>query len=73
MEPDLRRLGTLDLDDLAAERVRRRAQAALAEEKRLMSRPVARAVARVVTPLLLAGACAGYFAWIVAAVGAIYR
>jgi len=69
----LRALPGADLDDVAAERVRRRALAALAEERRLAARPVERAWSRFVTPVLLAAACSCYLAWSFSQVGFLYR
>ena len=74
---ELSHLPPRDLDDLAAERVRRRAQSVLAAERRLAERPwlvpVAHAWSRVVAPVLVAGAVGGYLTWAVTFVGALYR
>jgi hypothetical protein len=61
------------LDDLTAERVRKRAQAELAHERGLAARPVARVWSRFVTPTLLAGAVASYLFWALQVSAALYR
>ncbi len=73
LDRKLRGLPPHDLDDLAAERVRRRAQAQLAAERRLQGRPVARAWSRYVTPVLLTGAVGGYLLWAISVTSALYR
>lgn len=76
LSQELRQLPPRDLDDLTAERVRRRAQAVLTEERRLAERPwlvpVAHAWSRVISPALVAGAVGGYLVWAVTFVSALY-
>lgn len=73
LDLQLRELPAPALDDLTVERVRRRAQGALAAERSLAAHPVARAWSRFVTPTLLAGAVCGYLLWAVQASAALYR
>jgi hypothetical protein len=64
------------IDDLMVERVRRRAQAALAEEKELIARPIRRGVGRAlwrIEPFLVAAACIIYLVWAVEFAAKIYR
>ena len=75
-----RKLGGLpprDLDDLSAGRVRRRAHAVLAEERRLarhaLLAPVVRAWSGYVTPTLLGATAAAYLVWAVHAAAALYQ
>jgi hypothetical protein len=65
----LRAIERVGPDDLSAERVRRRAQAALAEEQ---SR-ARRLWSRVVLPALLAAACTVYVVWAVDFTARLYR
>lgn len=54
------------MDELMAERVRRRAQAALAEERRLLAHPLRRQASRAwgrVEPVAVAAACVVYLVW----------
>jgi len=69
-------LGSVPLDELKAERVRKLAQLVLAEERRLMNRPVYRGAVRgwrAVEPLLLAAACIVYLTWAVSFASKIYQ
>ncbi len=73
-DPLLRELGALPtraIDDLMAERVRRRAHAVLEEEGRLAARPWLQA-ARVAVPAVLASAVAVYLWWAVSFTAALY-
>jgi hypothetical protein len=74
---ELGRLAPRDADDLHAERVRRRAQAILAEERRLLERPWLRAARRAfqqaIAPTAVAGTVAVYLIWAFSFVGALYR
>ena len=73
----LRGLPPLDLDDVAAERIRRRAQRVLAEERRLARRPWLRPVAtfwsRAAVPALLTGTVSIYLLWAVETAGTLLR
>jgi hypothetical protein len=65
-DEDLKDLGHLPMDELMAERVRRRAQAVLAGERGLIGHPVKRKAARAwwaAEPVLLAAACIIYLLW----------
>jgi hypothetical protein len=69
-------LGSVPLDELKAERVRKLAQLVLAEERRLMNRPLARGAARgwrAAEPILLAVACIVYLTWAVSFASKIYQ
>jgi hypothetical protein len=64
------------MDELMAERVRRRAQAVLAEERRLIGHPLRRGTAgawRRVEPLVVAAACVVYLVWAVEFASKLYR
>jgi len=64
------------LDELMVERTRRRAQAALAEERRLLGHPLQRGAARAwgrVEPVLVAAACVVYLVWAVEFASKLYR
>ncbi|HZS37898.1 MAG TPA: hypothetical protein VFF06_13770 [Polyangia bacterium] len=73
---DLARLPARPIDDLTGERVRRRAQAILDEERRLAARPWLRSATRVwsraVAPALLAGSVGFYLWWSVSFTAALY-
>jgi hypothetical protein len=69
-DDDLKKLPPAPMDDLWAERLRRRAQAALSAERR---RPLARAWSRVAVPTLLAAACVVYVVWAVQFTSALYH
>jgi hypothetical protein len=69
-------LGSVPLDELKAERVRKLAQLVLDEERRLMERPVYRNALRgwrVVEPVLLAAACVVYLTWAVSFAARLYQ
>ena len=76
-DDELKQLGDAPMDQLMAERVRRRAQAALAEERRLIGHPLrrgaGRAWSRVMVPSLLAAACVVYLMWAVKFTSALYQ
>ena len=64
------------MDELMAERVRRRAQAVLAEERRLIGHPLQRTTAgawRRVEPILVAAACVVYLVWAVEFASKLYQ
>jgi hypothetical protein len=64
------------MDELMAERVRRRAQAVLAEERRLLGHPLRRRAARAwgrVEPLVVAAACVVYLVWAIEFASRLYR
>jgi hypothetical protein len=64
------------MDELMAERVRRRAQAVLAEERRLVGHPLRRNAARTwgrVEPVLVAAACVVYLVWAVEFASRLYQ
>ena len=65
------------LDDLSAERVRRRAQAVLAAEKRLAARPwlipVERVWSRALYPALVTSAVGSYLFWAFRTAADLYR
>ena len=78
----LARLGALPdpapLDDLRAERVRRSAQATLAEERRHAGAPAwigaaRRAWSRALMPALVTSAAASYLWWALTTAAALYR
>ena len=77
LDEDLGRLPAHDIDAISAERLRRRAQRALAEERRLAEHPVAGALARLwssaLEPTLLAVAVSAYLIWAVRAAEALCR
>jgi hypothetical protein len=74
---ELRNLPDPPLDQLWAERVRRRAQAALSDERRLQAHPLRRGAvrlwSRVAVPTLLAAACVIYVVWAVRFTEALYH
>jgi hypothetical protein len=64
------------MDELMAERVRRRAQAVLAEERGLIGHPMRRKAAagwRRVEPLIVAAACVVYLVWAVEFAAKLYQ
>jgi hypothetical protein len=64
------------MDELMAERVRRRAQAALADERRLLGHPLRRGAARVwgrVEPVAVAAACVVYLVWAIEFASKLYQ
>jgi hypothetical protein len=64
------------IDELMVERVRRRAQAALAKEKQLIAHPIRRSIGRAlwrVEPIFVAAACIVYLVWAMEFAGRIYR
>ena len=60
-----------DIDPRVGERIRRRAQAALASERRLVDRPhlarASRFYSRAIEPTLVVGACIVYLDWAIRA------
>ena len=76
-DDELRQLPRAPMDQLWAERVRRRAQAALADEQRLVAHPLRRtahrALSRVAVPALLAAACLVYVVWAVRFTASLYQ
>jgi hypothetical protein len=69
-DDELQNLPKAPIDELWAERVRRRAQAALAAERR---HPIVRAWSRVAVPTLLTAACVLYVVWAVNFTAALYH
>jgi hypothetical protein len=76
-DDELKHLPGAPLDQLWSERVRRRAQATLSDERRLIAHPLLRTAGhlwnRVAVPTLLVTACVIYVAWAVSFTAALYR
>jgi hypothetical protein len=76
LDEKLKQLGPTGIDDLHAERVRRKAQAVLAAERRLLRRPWLRQAERVwwtAEPVVLAAFCLAYLVWAFDFASKLYR
>ena len=76
LDEKLKQLGSTGMDELYAERVRRRAQSVLASERSLLRRPWRRQAAQLwwrAEPVLAAAVCLGYLVWALDFVSKLYR